>query len=95
VDLGTLDDDVANVALIDLGQQLRERDVLGRRALTRILEEREQCQQQKDNDDPEGEVAQIGVHRISFVATRIAAFCPRVGTMESLKESMGLGWSVI
>ena len=73
VDFGSLDDDVANVVLVDLGQQLRERDVLRGRALTRILEKREQCQQQQNYDDPEGEIAQIGVHRSSFVVARIAA----------------------
>jgi hypothetical protein len=51
--------------------------------LTRILEEREQCQQQQNNNDPEGEIAQIGVHRSSFVVARIAALCPRAGTRES------------
>ena len=62
VDLRPLDHDVANAVLVDLAQQLRKRNVLGGRALTRILEEREQCQQQQDNDYPEGEIAQIGVH---------------------------------
>ena len=62
VDIRPLDHDVANAVLVDLAQQLRKRDVLRGRALTRILEKREQCQQQQDNDDPEGEVAQIGVH---------------------------------
>ena len=76
VDLRPLDHDVANVVLVDLAQQLRERNVLRGRALTRILEKREQCQQQQDNDDPEGEIAQIGVHRSSFVVARIAALCP-------------------
>jgi hypothetical protein len=73
VDFRSLDDDVANVVLIDLGQELRERDILRGRALTRILEEREQCQQQQNYDNPEGEIAQIGVHRSSFVVARIAA----------------------
>src|SRR6204780_4118470 len=46
VDFRPLDDDVAHVTLIDLGQQLREGNILGGGALTRVLEEREQCQQQ-------------------------------------------------
>ena len=78
VNVRPLDDDVANVALIDLGQELRERDVLRGRALARVLEEREESQQQQNDNDPEGEVAQIGVHRSSFVAARIAALCPWV-----------------
>src|SRR5277367_4661902 len=64
------------MALVDLAQQLRERDVLRRRALTWILEQREERQQQQDDDDPEGEIAQIGVHRFSFVVARIAALSP-------------------
>ena len=80
VNLRPLDHHVADVVGVDLGQKLRERDILRGRALTRILEEREQCQQQQDNNDPEGEIAQIGVHRTSFVAARIAALCPWVGT---------------
>ena len=66
--------------------QLRERDILRGRPLTRILEEREQCQQQQDNNDPEGEIAQIGVHRTSFVAARIAALCLWAGTDGFLEE---------
>ena len=62
----TLDHDVAHAALIDLVQQLRERDVLRGGALARILEQREQRQQQQDDDHPEGEIAQIGVHQASF-----------------------------
>ena len=46
VDLRPLDHDVANVVLVDLGQELREGDVLRGRALTRILEKREERQQQ-------------------------------------------------
>jgi hypothetical protein len=62
VDLRTLDDDVAHAALIDLGQELREGDVLGGGALAGVLEEREQRQQQQDDDHPQGEIAKIGVH---------------------------------
>ena len=53
-------------ALIDLAEQLRERDVLRGGTLARILEQREQRQQQQDDDDPEGEIAQIGIHRVSL-----------------------------
>ena len=65
MDFRPLDHDVAHAALIDLGQQLRERDVLRGGALTRILEEREQRQQQQDDDHPEGEIAEISVHQAS------------------------------
>src|SRR5207237_4750671 len=51
-------------------------DVLRGGALARILKEREQRQQQQNNDDPEGGIAQIRVHRFSFVVARIAASCP-------------------
>ena len=44
MDIRTLDDNVANMTLIDLAQQLRERDVLRGRALPGILEQREQRQ---------------------------------------------------
>jgi hypothetical protein len=40
------------------------------------LEEGEQRQQQQDDNYPEGEIAQIRVHRSSFVAARIAALFP-------------------
>jgi hypothetical protein len=33
--------------------------------LARVLEQREQRQQQQDDDDPKGEIAKIGVHRMS------------------------------
>ena len=38
------------------------------RALAGILEQREQRQQQQDDDHPEGEIAQIGVHPASLPA---------------------------
>jgi hypothetical protein len=89
MDFRPLDDDVANLVLIDLGQQLRERDVLRGRTLARVLEERKQCQQQQNNNNPEGEIAQIGVHRSSFVVARIAALCPWVVSSSSVRESLG------
>jgi len=76
VDFRSLDDDVANVVLVDFGQELRERDVLRGRALTRVLEKREQCQQQQNYDDQRAKIAQVGVHRSSFVVARIAASFP-------------------
>ncbi len=57
VDLRTLDDDIAHIALVDFGEQLREGDVLRGRARARILKQREEGEQQKDNDHPEGEIA--------------------------------------
>jgi hypothetical protein len=41
--------------------------------LAGILEQREQRQQQQNDNNPKGEIAQIGVHRVSFVVARIAA----------------------
>jgi hypothetical protein len=67
VNFRTLDHDVADLARIDIRQKLRERNVLGGRALARILKQRKQRQQQQDNNDPQGEIAQIGVHRASFI----------------------------
>ena len=54
--------DVAHAALIDLVEQLRERNVLRRRVLARVLEQREQREQQQDNNDPQSEISEIGVH---------------------------------
>jgi len=89
VDIRALDHDVADIAAVNLAQELGEGDVLRGRALTRILEEREQRQQQQNNDDPEGEIAQIGVHRSSFVVARIAA--SSLGKLEKIpKESSRL-----
>ena len=65
MDVRALDHHVAHAALIDLGQQLRERNVLRGGALARILEKREQRQQQQDDDHPEGEIAEISVHQTS------------------------------
>ena len=62
MNLRPLDHDVAHAALIDLVEKPREGDVVRDRALARILEQREQRQQQQNNDHPEREVAQIGVH---------------------------------
>ena len=66
VDLRALDDDVAHAALIDLVEELREGDVRATRALAGILEQREQRKQQQDDDHPQGEIAQIRVHRMSL-----------------------------
>ncbi len=67
VDFGTLDQDVAYATLIDLVEELREGNVLRRGALARILEQGEQREQQENDDHPEGEIAQIGVHPLSFM----------------------------
>ncbi len=67
VDLRTLDEHVAHAPLIDIAQKLRERNVLRGRALTRILKQREQGKQEQDNDHPQGEIAQIGIHLLSLV----------------------------
>ncbi len=52
----TLDHDIADPSLINLGQKLRERDVLRGRALAGILEKREQRQQKQDDNYPKREV---------------------------------------
>jgi hypothetical protein len=62
VDFGTLDENIAHAALVDVIEQLRERDVLRSRMLARILEQGEQSKEQQDDDDPQGEIPQIGVH---------------------------------
>jgi hypothetical protein len=62
VDLGSLDGHVADTAVIHLGQELRERNIRRGRARVRILEQREKGEQQKDDNHPEGEVAQVRVH---------------------------------
>jgi len=64
LDFWALDQDVAHAALIDLVEQLRKGNVLGGRVLAGVLEQREQCQeQQQDNDDRQGEIPKIGIHR--------------------------------
>ncbi len=70
VDFGALDQDVTDAALVDLVEQLREGNVLRGGVLARILKQREQCKQQQDNDDPQGEIAQIGVHLMSLTPDR-------------------------
>ncbi len=62
MDFVALNEDVAHTAGIDLGEKLREGDVVADRPLGRVLEQREQRQEQQDDDHPEGEVAQIRVH---------------------------------
>ena len=52
VNFRPLDQDVAHTALVHFIEQLGERDVLGGRALARILEEREKREQQEDDDHP-------------------------------------------
>src|SRR5262249_17348177 len=39
-------------------------------ALGRILENREQRQQEQDDDHPQSEIAEIGVHRVPLLARR-------------------------
>ena len=70
MNIRTLNEHVANAALIDLAEQLRERDVGRSRALPRVLEQSEQSQQQKNDNHPEGEVTQIGVHPASLFTAR-------------------------
>ena len=72
VDVRPLDQDVADLAGVDLAQKLRERDVLRRGALAGILKQREQRKQQQNDDDPESEVAEIGVHPKSSFLPRLS-----------------------
>jgi hypothetical protein len=67
VDFRTLDHHIAHPALIDLAQKLRERDFLRLRARTLSLKQLEQSKEQKNDDHPEGEIAQIGIHRASLL----------------------------
>jgi hypothetical protein len=62
-----------DATLLDLVEELRERNVLRGAALTGILKQREQGQQQQDDDHPEGEIAQVGVHPTSFVTSRMTS----------------------
>src|SRR5262249_2366590 len=75
VNFRALDQNVANATLIHFIQQLRKGNVLRRGALARILEQGEQRQQQENDDHPKGEVAQIGVHPVSFTAVGRSAAC--------------------
>ena len=78
--------------LIDLGEQGRIVDFLGLRALVRILEQHHQSHHQKEDDDPEGEIAQIGVHRSSLSAARRGpvALCRKASLHEGC-PARGLG----
>ena len=62
MDVRPLDHHIAHAALVNLVEQLREGDVRRNRTLTWILEYREEREQQQNDDHPEGEVSQIGVH---------------------------------
>ena len=70
VNFRPLDHDVAHASLVDLVEQLRERDVLRGGPLPLTLEQGEQCEQQQDDDDPQGKVTKIGVHSASLSARR-------------------------
>ena len=82
VDLRPLDQDVAHAAVLDLVEELRERDFLRLGALARILEQREQRQQQQDDDDPKGEIAQIGVHSARSLCPACCAGAPQGGKVD-------------
>jgi hypothetical protein len=76
VNLRPLNHNVADAALVDLIEQLREGDVLRSGALTRILKQGEESKQQQDNNHPQGEIAQIGIHALSFMGAPPAASAP-------------------
>src|SRR5262249_41497988 len=48
-----------------------ERDVMRGGALARVLEQCEKGEQKQDDDHPQGEIAQIGVHPASFSTTGV------------------------
>jgi hypothetical protein len=61
-DVRPLNDDVADLAGLHFGQQLRKRNIVRHLPLARVLEQREQRKQQENDDHPEGEIPQVGVH---------------------------------
>src|SRR5262249_48938625 len=77
VDLRALDQDVADATLLDLIEELRERDFLRLRPLAGILEQREQCQQQEDDYDPKGKIAQIRIHSTCSLCPACPPALPR------------------
>src|SRR5262249_23928505 len=79
----------ADVTLIDLVEKLGEGDFLGLGALAGILEQREQREQQRDNDNPEGEIAQIGVHAIRPLWAS-ARFSRRMSRPETIRGTRAL-----
>jgi hypothetical protein len=54
--------DVADLALVDLGEELRIGDVLAGGSLARILEEVEERDQDQPDDHPQRKVSEIRVH---------------------------------
>ena len=65
VDAGDLlagDDDVADLALVDLGQELRIGDVLAGSALPGILEQVEERDQDQPDDHPQRKITEVRVH---------------------------------
>jgi hypothetical protein len=75
VNLRALDQHVADLAGVDLGEKLRERDVGRRGALAGVLEQREQGKQEQNDDDPESEIAKVGVHPMGLSVSRS---CPKL-----------------
>ena len=58
------DRDVANVACVDVAQQLAERDFARRGLLAGALEQRHQRQDKQENNHPQGEISIIRVHSL-------------------------------
>src|SRR5262245_60804952 len=79
MNLRSLNHDIADAALIHLIEELREGDVLRGSALTRVLKQGEESKQEQDNDHPQGEIAQIGIHALSFKGPPPAAGAPAHG----------------
>ena len=78
-DLLAGDDDVADLALVDLGQELRIGDVVAGGALSGVLEQIEERDQDQPDDHPQGEITEIRVHRVPFDAPPEAT-APRPAT---------------
>ena len=71
------DGHVADMAAVDLVQQLAEQDFAARRLLGRALEQRDKRQHQQEDDHPEGKIAQIRVHRIPIDSGARPIICDR------------------
>ena len=71
---------VMNAALIDLREQLAERNVPDRRSLARLLEQHHQRHNQQADDGPQGEVPEVCVHCLIHERALRAERFPRDGS---------------
>ena len=77
--------DVAHAALIDLVEQLREGNVLEVVCWPGFWNSVNNAKQQQDDDDPQGEIPKIGVHRMS-----LAGNLPAPGGLITCRKSWRL-----